>query len=77
MFNLKQGAFWNAYLFFHFCAIFCSVIEVQGNNYINNDMIVNLNFMHQKKNQVFGNVSLGERKTKDMTYKYKKWPMLE
>jgi hypothetical protein len=33
--------------------------------------------MHQKTNQVFGNVSLGERKTKDITYKYRKWPMLE
>jgi hypothetical protein len=77
MFNLKQGAFWSTYHFFHFCAIFCSVIEVQGNININNDMIVNLNFMHPKKNQVFGNVSLGEQKIKYMTYKYKKWPMLE
>jgi hypothetical protein len=32
-------------------------------------MIVNLKLHTPKKNQMFGNVSLGEQKTKDITYK--------
>jgi hypothetical protein len=32
-------------------------------------MIVNLKLHPPKKNHVFGNVSLGEQKSKDITYK--------
>jgi hypothetical protein len=77
MFNLKQGAFGTHTFFFTFVQFFCSIIKVHGNININNDMIINLKLHAPKKNQVFGNVSLGERKTKDITYKYRKWPMLK
>jgi hypothetical protein len=50
MFNLKQGTFWSTFLFFTFVQFFCSIIKVQGNININNDMIVNLKLHEPKKN---------------------------
>jgi hypothetical protein len=41
-------------------------------------MIIHLKLHAPKeKNQVCGNVSLGEHKTKDITYKLKNWLVLE